>query len=97
MYREDTMHTLVASSNRGRYALDTPDGADLNSGQPLSILLAGQWIDGRVEHSGPGDNEGRYSITGMNEQRIGYYFIANNGGVCGLCVGMEVARWLRED
>lgn len=86
---EKTTGYLVASSNRGRYSLDTPEGADITSGASIAIWLNGQWIEGRVEHSGGPDAEGVYSITGVGE-RIGYYFIARDGAVCGLCVGMKV-------
>ena len=53
----------------------------------------GQWIGGRVEYG-----RERYPNTGMqylkNEQlpRVldGYYFVADDGSFCGLCVGMKV-------
>ncbi len=32
-------HTLVASSNSGRYALDSEDGPDITSGLALAIKL----------------------------------------------------------
>ena len=92
--RDDTISTLVASSNRGRYALDDPDGSDLTTGQPLAILLGGYWIEGRIEHSNtpsqPYPDEGCYALTGMLQVRIGYYFVATDGLVCGLCTGMSV-------
>ena len=50
----DRIYTLVASSNAGRFALDRPDGQDITSGQPMTILLGGQWITGRVEHGSHG-------------------------------------------
>jgi hypothetical protein len=90
------IHTLVASCNPGRYACD--DGAtghDLTSGEPIALSLAGHWIEGRVEHSGyptpryP-EQTGLYSITGIKEPRIGYYFISSTGEVCGLCTGMNI-------
>jgi len=38
----ETMYTLVLSTNRGRYALDDPiSGPDVTSGQPLAVLLGG--------------------------------------------------------
>src|SRR5215469_12601956 len=92
---EDTVYTLVPSSNPGRYALDDPEGRDITSGQPLALLLGGTWIEGRVEHSNyptskyP-DESGLYSITSSKGLQIGYYFIASNGTVCGLCAGMRV-------
>lgn len=61
---DETVHTLVASSNRGRYALDDGEtGADLSSGMGLAILLNGQWIEGRVEHSLSYDGPGCYAIS----------------------------------
>jgi len=84
----DTMYTLVASSAKGRYALDDPDtGHDLTSGEPLAILLGGQWVKGHIEHS-----RQRYASAHLVSQHIlpGYYFIARDGAICGLCVGMQV-------
>ena len=49
---DDTMHTLIASTNRGRYALDDPAGHDITSGDRMAIWLGGQWIEGSVEHAG---------------------------------------------
>src|SRR5690242_8003956 len=135
--RDDTIHTLVASSNRGRYALDDPEhGHDLTSGEPITILVGGQWIEGRIEHSGHYNGSGCYHIADSGRKysqrpdrpetqedfertvrpRIraaigegmsladalaaatgqvadlfcGYYFIARDGTVCGLCTGMQV-------
>ncbi|HEU5380762.1 MAG TPA: DUF5348 domain-containing protein [Ktedonobacteraceae bacterium] len=97
MNGSNTIHTLVLSSNRGRYACD--DGAtghDLTSGEPIALLLAGRWIPGRVEHSGyptSGHPEqiGLYSITGLDEPHIGYSFISSTGQeICGLCAGMKI-------
>jgi hypothetical protein len=62
--KDDTISTLVASSNRGRYALDDPEtGHDLTSGEPIAILLGGQWIPGRIEHSGHSGDAGCYHIA----------------------------------
>ena len=91
----DTMYTLVPSANRGRYPLDDPDGGDLTTGQHLAILVGGRWIEGRVEHSNypthkyP-DVAGCYTLTGVDGVKIGYYFVAKGGNVCGLCTGMLV-------
>jgi Domain of unknown function (DUF5348) len=85
---DDTIYTLVASSNRGRYALDDPEqGHDLTSGEPIAILLGGTWTLGRIEHS-----RERYASEHLISQRVlpGYYFIASDGAVCGLCTGMQV-------
>ncbi len=134
---DDTIHTLVASSNRGRYALDDPEtGHDVTSGEPIAILLGGRWIEGRIEHSGHSGGPGCYHIADSgrtSSQRpdqpktpedfertvtprvraamqegmsladalskaagqvvdlfCGYYFIARDGAVCGLCTGMHV-------
>lgn len=84
---DETVHTLVASSNRGRYALDDPQaGQDITSGDALAILLAGKWIEGSVERTGNiyADEHGARPVTG------GYYFVARGGGICGLCAGMKV-------
>jgi hypothetical protein len=91
---EQDEHTLVASSNSGRYALDDPEGQDITSGITLAIDLGGKWVAGRVEY-----RHEMYVNMGMQypgepprSPRVidGYYFIADNGGVCGLCIGMKV-------
>ena len=77
---------LVVSTNRGRYAIDDPiDGSELTSGTVCEIFLSGQWIAGSVEHSGY-----LYADETTGKTVKGYYFIASNGGVCGLCTGMKV-------
>jgi Domain of unknown function (DUF5348) len=85
----NTISTLVASSTKGRYALDDPEtGHDLTSGEPIAIRLGGQWIEGHIEHS-----RQRYASAHLISQHIlpGYYFIASSdGAVCGLCTGMQV-------
>jgi hypothetical protein len=87
--KDDTIYTLVASTNRGRYALDDPEqGHDLTSGEAIAILLGVQWIEGHIEHG-----RERYASSQLVSQRIlpGYYFIARgDGAVCGLCTGMQV-------
>ena len=86
---DDTIYTLVPSTSRGRYALDDPlHGQDLTSGQSLTLLLGGRWIDGSIEHA---------SCLYANEHMpqavsSGYYFLASDGNVCGLCAGMKVRR-----
>jgi len=83
---DETVHTLVASSNRGRYALDDPQaGQDITSGSALAILLAGLWIPGRIEHGGA-----LYASERGGQPESGYYFLASVGGSCGLCAGMKV-------
>ncbi len=81
--------TLVASSNRGRYALDEAEtGPDLTSSQVCDIWLDGRWVKGRIEHAGS-----LYAIgEGGAPGRLfsGYYFLAGGGGICGLCTGMRV-------
>ena len=80
----ETIYTLVPSLNRGRYALDDPEGGDVTTGQHLAILLGGSFIEGRVEHSNyPShqypDAPGRYALTGVEGVKIGYYFVAKGG------------------
>lgn len=85
---DDIVHTLVASSTKGRYALDdSEEGHDLTSGEPVAILLGGRWVEGYIEHS-----RQRYTSAHIVSQHIlpGYYFIARDGTICGLCVGMQV-------
>jgi hypothetical protein len=82
---DDTIYTLVPSTNRGRYALDDPEGQDITGGDSMAIWLGGQWIEGSVEHAG-----GLYANESSGQAQRGYYFVARNGGVCGLCAGMRV-------
>jgi Domain of unknown function (DUF5348) len=83
---DDTIYTLVSSTSRGRSALDDPvSGQDLTSGQPLALLLGGRWIDGSIEHA-----SGLYAtLQALQPASSGYYFLANDGNVCGLCEGRE--------
>jgi hypothetical protein len=75
---------LQASSNRGRYALDST-GGDLTSGNRCDIWLGGLWIAGSIEHAGR-----LYADESSGHALRGYYFVADDGGMCGLCVGMRV-------
>ena len=82
----ESSSTLVLSTNRGRYALDDPvSGPDVTNGQPLAVLLGGHWIKGRVEHAG-----NLYASARSGQVEQGYYFIATDGTMCGLCAGMQV-------
>ena len=84
--KDETMHTLVPSTNRGRYTLDDPHtGHDLTSGEALAMLLGGQWIEGRVEHG-----SSLYASERSGQLEKGYYFIDSNGQICGLCSGMII-------
>jgi Domain of unknown function (DUF5348) len=94
---EQQIGVLVASTNRGRFALDDPqEGADITSGQALDIWLAGQWIPGRVEHMTecyPGQSMTRLfqPESELGPRTVhGYYFLADKGGICGLCIGQKV-------
>jgi len=96
---QHTIHTLVPSTNSGRYACDDPQhGHDLTSGEPISILVGGHWIAGRVEGSHvsskrlvPGTYAAEHAQTNGLPLIGGYYFIASaDGSVCGLCVGMKI-------
>lgn len=75
--------TLVASTNRGRYALDTPDGVDATAGTRLAVQLGSCWVTGTVEN-------GRVYSGEDGGIKRGYYFIADSGECCGLCSGMQV-------
>lgn len=82
---------LVPSSNRGRYAIGSPDGPDLTSGQPCEIYLGGSWIAGHIEHAA-----GLYIDPDLPyKAHRGYYFVTLSVGVCGLCCGMRI-RLLKE-
>src|ERR1700730_7570359 len=90
-------YTLLPSTNRGRYCLDDPDYAhDLTTGERISVLLGGCWVEGRVEHANvpthllPAGIAGCYTLSGVDGLKIGYYFLATDGTVCGLCTGMKV-------
>lgn len=73
---------LVASTNRGRYAIDHASGVDVTAGTRLIVLLGSHWISGTVEHG--------QVYSGEDGIERGYYFIADSGECCGLCVGMQV-------
>jgi hypothetical protein len=73
---------LVASTNRGRYKLDHAGGVDVTAGTRLIVLLASHWIAGTVEHG--------LVYSGESGIERGYYFIADSGKCCGLCLGMQV-------
>ncbi len=90
---ENTVYTLVPSSNDGRFALDFAGGQDITSGLPIAVYLGDTWIQGSVEHAP--DLYPNEDVQYLVNERLprttgGYYFIARNGGVCGLCVGMKV-------
>ncbi len=84
---DDTVYTLVMSSTRGRYALDDAEhGQDITSGQDIAILLNGHWIEESIEHA-----SGPYALEqAARPASNGYYFLASDGNVCGLCAGMKV-------
>lgn len=89
MSLSETIHTLVVSSNRGRYACDDSEhGHDLTSGEACAILLGNRWIDGRIEHGS------QIYATGQSV-RSGYYFISTSGDISGLCVGAKVRLYER--
>lgn len=76
-------HMLIASNYHGRYALDTPDGRDITTGQRLEIRIGGQWVSGSVQHA---------SCVSVSQGgvRASYYFESDTGECVGLCVGMIV-------
>lgn len=78
---------LVASVQvRGRYTVGK-DGPELNTGQRVTICVYGHWTRGNVAHGGA-----IYATESDGNERTvrGYYFVADDGSVCGLCVGMTV-------
>lgn len=84
---EDTTYTLVPSRTRDRYALDDPHySRNVSSGDALTLLLDGQWIQGSVVHAA------NLSTIEQAPQRVynGYYFIDSDGNMHGLCAGMKV-------
>ena len=84
----ESISTLVPSTNAGRYALDDPvSGLDVTGGQSLAVLLGGYWIEGRVEHA-----RNLYANERSGQVEGGYYFVATDGTICGLCTGMQVRR-----
>ena len=86
--RNDSMHILVPSTNKDRYALDDPEhGQEITSGSSIAILLHGKWIEGKVKHA-EFLRTGDYSI----KERVsgGYYFIAREGNIYDLCSGMKI-------
>jgi uncharacterized protein DUF5348 len=78
--------TLVPSTHSGRYTIEDPNEShDLTSGTVIEVFLGGQWIRGSVGYGA------EYAIErSPHNVRRGYYFTAFNGGMCGLCAGMEV-------
>jgi Domain of unknown function (DUF5348) len=84
---EDTTYTLVPSRTSDRYALDNPQyGRNVSSGDALTLLLDGQWIQGSIVHAA------NLSKIGQAPQRVynGYYFIDSDGNMYGLYTGMKV-------
>lgn len=73
MSNEDAIYTLVASSNRGRYAGgDSEHGPDLSSGQTIAIeVKRNLWIEGHVEHAGGYDGAGCYAISDAGQPHQG--------------------------
>lgn len=69
------IHTLVHSTNRGRFALDDAQyGRDLTCGDVISVQSGKLWIRGHVEHT----------------QKVGYYLDVDKGVSFPLRAGMKV-------
>jgi hypothetical protein len=84
--------TLILSDNKGRYSLCTTGTVpfddevypDLHAGMSVEVYLGRHWVQGSIEF-------GPVHVALMDNASIsGYYFIARDGGVCGLCMGMKV-------
>ena len=91
--------SLVLSDNRGRYAVGhATNGPDLSSGRSIQVFLDGRWASGVVEYypdsiyasMGPQTLEEVPLMAERPKAIAGYYFAADGGGICGLCVGMKV-------
>lgn len=83
-----TEDTLQFSSNSGRYQVGSDELApDVTSGAACEIYLNGTWTPGHIEHA-PVYAVERHVVS--KAKISGYYFIARDGSVCGLCVGMRV-------
>ncbi len=79
---------LHLSSNPGRYAIGSPDSPDLTASRVVSFEIGGQWVEGRVEYS---DALYAAQLGASGRAAIdGYYILNPEGGVCGLCVGMNI-------
>ncbi len=77
--------TLILSSNEGRYAVCTTDNGsypDLTAGTLIEVRLGGHWVQGCVEFAPV------YIAPHMDN--ASYYFVASDGSVAGLCMGMKV-------
>ena len=84
---EDTTYTLVPSRTSDHYALNDPQyGRNVSSGDALTLLPDGQWIQGSIVHAA------NLSTIEQAPQRVynGYYFIDSDGNMHGLCTGMKV-------
>jgi uncharacterized protein DUF5348 len=78
--------TLVPSSTSGCYAIDHAEGFEITGGQQCEILLAGNWIPGKVEQSS--ESVGNYHIARGNAVGLfhGYYFTVGDGSGGTRCV-----------
>jgi Domain of unknown function (DUF5348) len=86
--RDDSMHMLVPSTNKDRYALDDSEhGREITSGSSIAILLHGKWREGKVKQA-ESLHTGDYNM----KERVpgGYYFIARDDNVYTLCSGMKI-------
>lgn len=82
---------LRFSSNSGRYQIgEAEDAPDLTAGDACEVWLGGQWVSGYVEHAGKVYAVERSAVRGGLTSVPGYYFIAHDGSLCGLCLGMKV-------
>lgn len=84
---------LMLSSNKGRYAICTTGSVlfenevypDLTAGMLIEVCLGGRWIRGSVQYGFV------YTAPLPHDDTIGgYYFVASDGSVAGLCIGMKV-------
>lgn len=86
---DENPRRLVASSVSGRYALDTASGPDLHSNTRVALVFGDSLVTGEIQHGSRGYLCARGVVTG---EYGGYYFLADNGQVFGLRIGMLVRR-----
>ncbi|GCF11270.1 hypothetical protein [Dictyobacter arantiisoli] len=90
-----TIHTLVPSTTRGRYALDRPDGADISSGQYIRIQCGCRWIAGSVEMARASAQRLVHGTVATDNTNavipvVSAYYFTSEADVYGLCVGQKV-------
>jgi hypothetical protein len=83
-------------SNRGLYALDDPEYRhNLTSGEPLTILPGGHWIEGCVEHSNYSTQ--KYADVAGREDTLFYALLMSfEAELVYTCAGTHIPRIQRK-